>query len=792
MFHPVMSAAAESFTESRSTPPWRLLLAVLLTGLLWPSLVSFPFKPETSLDASWQLVLIHAHAQGWQFGRDLIFTWGPWGFLNSVFHFGGVSATPKLIWETAGKLLLAVGLVGLTFRLPWWRQTLFVAVCALVNWFFLDVVFLVVIALAVVVELLPSDRPAWRRLLWTAALALLAQIKFIYAVAALAGVCAAAGAGVTRRDWRAAAVVPGGFALAFLLFWMLAGQNPDNLLPYFRLSWEISRGYADAMMVDEPLGVFLCGVALLLAASLFVWRLFQRPTDRSFSVAAALFLGFTWFLVWKHGFTRADGHVFGFFFYTLLVAIVLPGVCFPNCRWHWFDLTAALAILGASLTNADLVSKSPLVAGSRLLNNSRALLRPAQWPAWWENSLAEAREAHGLPEVRRVVGSASVDVFNHAQGAALLNGLNYVPRPVFQSYSAYTPRLLRLNLRFYQSSRAPDFVLWNHASIDFRFPTLDDSLLVAELARGYELVLEEGGFLLLKRIRPLPAGRFERHLLHAQGASLDEDITVPTVRDRALWLQADLSLSKLGRLRAALYKPPLLHMVVTDDSGRQTAWRMLPRVAEEGLILQPFLESLSDFAAFLRGHGRRWIRTVRFEAPRGQREFWGRLTVGFFVLPGLPLTPEMPFGHLVDDGVVNVVPESVKSHRSVEVFPLGLGRALLVHAPGEIVFVRPPGATVLRGIYGLREGSYNQGGRTDGVEFLIEFGDEAGHAETLWRRHLDPVNRPEHRGPRSFAVTLPPHRTGRVILRTLPGPRNDTDWDWSYWASLHFDQPATR
>jgi len=46
------------------------------------------------------------------------------------------------------------------------------------------------------------------------------------------------------------------------------------------------------------------------------------------------------------------------------------------------------------------------------------------------------------------VGGASIDVLGFRQDAAILNGLNYTPHPVFQSYAAYTPGLQRLNTAF--------------------------------------------------------------------------------------------------------------------------------------------------------------------------------------------------------------------------------------------------------------------------------------------------------------------------------------------------------
>jgi hypothetical protein len=91
----------------------RRLIAVILVLLLWPSLCYFPFAPQTSLDASWQQVLIYAHAHHWQFGRDIIFTWGPWGFLNSQFQLGNTCAT-------AGSsifLCLTVAIRGITVEI---------------------------------------------------------------------------------------------------------------------------------------------------------------------------------------------------------------------------------------------------------------------------------------------------------------------------------------------------------------------------------------------------------------------------------------------------------------------------------------------------------------------------------------------------------------------------------------------------------------------------------------------------------------------------------------------------
>src|ERR1700678_3478696 len=95
--------------STRAEPRGRRLLrgagAVAATLAIWVSLFSVPGRTEPQLDASWQEMLIYAREHGLQFGRDIIFTWGPWGFLCSLAHLGKAEAAPILAWQVAGQRL---------------------------------------------------------------------------------------------------------------------------------------------------------------------------------------------------------------------------------------------------------------------------------------------------------------------------------------------------------------------------------------------------------------------------------------------------------------------------------------------------------------------------------------------------------------------------------------------------------------------------------------------------------------------------------------------------------------
>ncbi len=775
-----------SLPDQWSHSSHRYLLGALLVLLLWPALMIFPYTLGTDLDASWQTTLVYARTQGWQFGRDLIFTWGPWGFLHNFVHLGDAAATVRLTWELLGKLLLAVGLVAGSRALPPVRQTVFVVACVLCVPVFQDCAYLLFITVAVLAVLLRPGAHRAELLAFVTALAFLSQIKFTYALLAGAGVGLACAVQSYGRRWPAAALTGGGFVLAFLGWWLAAGQHPDNIVPYLRRSWEISTGYADAMSMDESLPVFLCGLTVLCFQGLLVWRVWRRQTDRVLATGLALFLLVLWFLTWKHGFTRADGHVLSFFLLAVPATLAIPALCLPDERRLWFDLAVIPCLAGLWFFDPALPAKLPGEALSRLRVNVVATYHSPTLPAAWRAEWERTRAANALPAIRQKVGRASVDVFNYEQGFALLNGLNFSPRPVFQGYSTYTPRLAGRNLRHYQSAAAPEYLLWHHTSIDERFPTLDEAPLIAELPRAYREILTEGDFLLLHREKPLPAVPLARELLQQQTVALGEFISVPAAPGGALWVQIFPHATKLGRLRALLYKPGLLTLTVEEVTGRQTTWRLLPRVAEGGFLLQPFLETQADFSAYLRGRGLKQIRTLRLDAPDG--EFWKGAELRFSALPGLPVANEAGYHELVARGITNVAPLRVEMPARLEIFTLGSHQAVLAHAPGTMTFTLPASARSFSGACGLRENAYLPPASTDGVDFVIEAVWADHSTQILWQRSLDPVRRPGDRGPQTFTVDLPATpRPTQIILRTRPGAAGDARWDWSFWSRLRFD-----
>jgi hypothetical protein len=100
------------------------VVIVWLATIVWPE----PARPD--LDPSWQQVLVDAWIHGRRFGHDLVFTWGPWGFLFNTFFLPG-ALDAKLFFEAVGRLAISALLVAVVWSLPPIRRVAWVAALAL-------------------------------------------------------------------------------------------------------------------------------------------------------------------------------------------------------------------------------------------------------------------------------------------------------------------------------------------------------------------------------------------------------------------------------------------------------------------------------------------------------------------------------------------------------------------------------------------------------------------------------------------------------------------------------------
>ncbi len=617
----------------------RLAWQVPAAAAIWLSLIQWPAAVTAELDPSWNLALSDAWLQGRQFGRDIIFTFGPLGFLLGPYVLP-VEIPLKVAVGLVFKLFVALTLIEVATSLDIVRRMLLVTGIVCFGLLFPDATFTFVMLAVVVRWLLTPDSPAGRTTIGVSGLAFLSLVKFTNLVVAVAGVAAAVASHVAAGRARRAAALGAGFCASFLFLWTIAGQEMGSLLPFVRFGAEMAGGYAQAMAADESWEIFRNGVVIMFvfAGWIGAWTWPRRRSPEALAAAAIVSAGT--FLAWKHGFTRADGHVLIFFGYALFLATGMPALL-RGARSPWPLAIVLVAALNGLWTAApEAVRLSPAWARGRIVLGVNQL---TDWS--WREALAAQTEANRslwrFPETAAIVGDQPIDLIDFGQGIVLLNQLNYHPRPVPQSYAAYTPTLLRKNLDFIESDGAPRYLLMGWLAVDGRYLGQTDSLVLAELPRRYQPILQERQHVLLERraVQPPPASQVLTPLMSVTVRS-GETVVLPDEPGHALWMQVDVSLSSRGRLRGLFYKPPLLYMTAENESAHATS-RLVPGIARAGFVLQPFLFDETDLMAFLRGTGVRRARRVRIDAAAGEEGYWGRFDVRISRMESLPLTPPM-------------------------------------------------------------------------------------------------------------------------------------------------------
>jgi hypothetical protein len=185
-------------------------------------------------------------------------------------------------------------------------------------------------------------------------------------------------------------------------------------------------------------------------------------------------------------------------------------------------------------------------------------------------------------------------VFTNEQVLLFANGLNWKPRPVFQSYSAYTPSLLAANAAFLRSDSAPDYLLVHWLAIDERTPAAEDGAALLEILRRYQPVLEEGGYALLRRRTGSGRDAYEPRPVSQRVIRLGEEVEVDNSSRNPLTLSLRIHYTALGTLRNLGYSPTPLFLTVRTEDGRSATFRLIPALAENGFLISPFLSRSED------------------------------------------------------------------------------------------------------------------------------------------------------------------------------------------------------
>jgi hypothetical protein len=572
-------------------PTW--LLGALVALLGWKVAMN---PPSVGLDGSWNGGLAMAIHDGLQWGTDVVFTYGPLGFINGQ----------SLWYDDLGVLAFVYGAslyVAFCIALVWALRRAIPALPAVAVAYVIVTVLPLVeqaIVVAVLVCMGVLERNRSQRVVNAFAVggATFAAIEVLIKLSAgpvIATFFLIALIGLRARWWQVAGylVLLTGEVLAL---WLITGQSLGEIPNFLRNTYEIVSGFSAAMITTTDVPAWevtaATAAAVCVAFGLVVASTRGGYRDARARWCAVALMALAAFTVFKEGVVRTDaGHLSLFFSTACVLWIAIP---WTRARWYWMLAGIAIIVgIGWPVRPEGQTNNLDAVVNVRhAFDQARNLFDGSR-----REELREAGRA-GMTAIYQLEPSTLAALRGHTVaiepweiGVAWAYELDWDPLPVFQNYSAYTSRLDELNSYALIGPGGPERLLRENSglvypefptrSIDSRFPGWDPPEQARLTLCNFAVVRATERWQVLAR-RPNRCGP-SRPVGSAE-ASPGEAVEVPAPGpNEVVWARIDgVEVGGLERLLSFVAHPRTRHAVVNGDRS----YRLIPGTATDGLMLR--------------------------------------------------------------------------------------------------------------------------------------------------------------------------------------------------------------
>jgi hypothetical protein len=584
------SALSELRRVALSTP----LLGAVAALLTWPF---FGLAPSAGIDPSWVEGLYMAVEGGFDFGTQIVFSFGPLGFLDFPGAYVVDLGRLAFLWSALVRLLFCMTLLWASRRafglLAGLAITLFAASMPSSD--------PILIAAAVIGAAALLDEWSSRlRLAYAAGAGALAGMQLLGSLRVgpvLLAMALAVLLGLPGRR-RTIPIFTASLVVSFFVFWLATGQGLGNLDDYALNTASVLSGYSSSMVYVLPGGRwwqfpgYLLGISVLGALAVAAGRRWDAPRRAGLLAMVAAVA----FLMFKHSVVRSSPAGTG----VCLAALLAIGLALaPHVRRSL--AVAAIAVLAGLTYLSNQEGFSPVTfdfqaRAESFVTQLKYVAKPGGL-AEQQQSGREAMQAYYAltPHQLALLRSGTVHVATLEAGVAYAYQLDWDPLPVFQQYAAYTERLDELNAAKLESTAAPDRILWENApvvdptfvavrpfpgTIDERVPAWDSPAEMVQMLCRYRVEDWDDRWAVLRRGEDRCGP--ERPLGSVDVAAGERARLPATKPDEALLVRVDgLGVSGLERLRAFLFRGARRHALFDDHS-----WNAIPGTVGDGLLLR--------------------------------------------------------------------------------------------------------------------------------------------------------------------------------------------------------------
>lgn len=573
----------------REPPTW--LVGLLLAVITWNVSLA---APSVGLDGSWIAGISMATHGGLHYGTEVVFSYGPLGFLALPLVFYSGFGVLSLLYLSLLYIAFCIALVGAMRRhFPPW-------VCLLLGFALLGLLVLVeealVLAVLAALALLQredrSERAMWAFVVLAAGFAAVEALTKLSTGPTIVVILflAVIGARSTRAQL---ATFVGLFLAGLATFWFGTGQGVGNIGPFLHHTVEIAGAYSSAMMRIGDIAPWKVTVATIAAAALSIGILvaaFRLPLrDRRARWCAVAIVAIGAFALYKEGVVRTDaGHLSLFFASACIIWIGLP---WRRGRWLLVG-GAVIALVAIPVRPTGTTTNYGVIGNVKLAGEGvGTLFSSGKREELMDLGRTGGKNVYALePKIKAALAGHSVSAEPWEAEVTWTYGLDWRPLPVFQNYSAYTSGLDRLNAEAVESPDGPERILREYPPVvfpEFKTPDLDGRWFGWDPPEQQRAVL--CNFAPIQtNVRWEVLGRVPNRCgpsrpLGTVEAQWDEPIEVPPPGPRdVIYVRINgAGVSGLEKVATFLLHARTRRIVVNGGSS----FRLLPETAGDGLLL---------------------------------------------------------------------------------------------------------------------------------------------------------------------------------------------------------------
>lgn len=400
------------------------------------------------------------------------------------------------------------------------------------------------------------------------------------------------------------------YVIYFLLLVHTILSNPSpSLIDYLKNSWEISSGYSSAMsIVGNKIGIVLA----ISYFFLMIWLMFFIDHEESLNLW--FFYLFVLFISFKHGFIRqSPGHTIIFAnvvrLITSLLTLKISRFRYKKISYYfllYIFISSFLLCFSLFPPENYFLNLMP----NRVINQHKfiALIDLKKSQSNIEKGTISNLAHIQLPDnVKNIVDGKSIDIIPWEISLVPANQLNWQPRPIFQSYSAYTTVLDNINFESLSTNKR-DYLLYQFLSIDGRHPFFDEPQTFSYIFCNYGPSTEIPDFIkipdlsniiLLEKLKENRCS--STSLNEISSIRWDSPHFIEASNKAIILAKVKFHYSLVGKIYKTLFRVPPVMMTIDYIDGSQKTYRIIPENSENGVIVSHLPKDDNEAMAFFRG-----------------------------------------------------------------------------------------------------------------------------------------------------------------------------------------------